>query len=290
MFDVKIYFGSLNVGGLKELVKRKAVFLFCKGQRFHCLFLQETHSTEAEAPFWSNQWGERILFSHGSSRSGGVAICFNNFPGEVITHRSDIEGHWLAVVVKINDLFLILVNVYGYNNDTLNKVLLNTLTNVISELKSHYPTNNILCGGDWNLTPNEWLDRWPARVGRPQYNTTINNFMVDNNLRDIWREMNPGINAFSWFRPNGSCKSRIDFWLGSDNVMAHITKASMSKAPLSDHCLIDLNLEPTIKMTYHKGYWKINDKLLQNEEYCNMIKKVIAEIDNSSTIIGSINK
>lgn len=101
MFNVKISFGSLNVRGLKELVKRKALFLFCKGQKSHCFFLQETHSSEADASFWLNQWGGKILFSHGSSRSGGVAICFNNFPGEVITHRTDTEGHWLTAVVKI---------------------------------------------------------------------------------------------------------------------------------------------------------------------------------------------
>lgn len=196
-------------------------------------------------------------------------MCLNNFPGEVITHRTDTEGHWLTAVVKIEGSFIILFNVYGYNNQ--NKVMLDDITKVISELKCRYPTDYILCGGDWNLTPNEWLDRWPARVGKPQYNILINNFMADNNFSDIWRKIYPGITGFSWFRPNGSCKSRIDYWLGTDNIMSHVTKTTMSNAPLSDHCFIELVLEPTDKSIYRKGFWKFNAKLLLNEEYCSKI-------------------
>ena len=70
-------------------------------------------------------------------------------------------------MVKIEGSFLILINVYGYNNDNQNKSMLVNITEVISELKGRYPTDYILCGGDWNMTPDEWLDRWPARVGKP---------------------------------------------------------------------------------------------------------------------------
>ncbi|XP_044022606.1 uncharacterized protein LOC122861790 [Siniperca chuatsi] len=37
----------------------------------------ETHSCASDATYWSTQWGDKILFSHGSNRSAGVAICFN---------------------------------------------------------------------------------------------------------------------------------------------------------------------------------------------------------------------
>lgn len=49
---------------------------------------------DADVTFWANQWGDKILFSRGSNRSGGVAICFNKFPGEIITYKADSEGHW----------------------------------------------------------------------------------------------------------------------------------------------------------------------------------------------------
>ncbi len=93
MFNCSISLASLNVRGLKDLVKRKALFLFCKGRKPHCLLLQETHSSEVDTKFWANQWGDRILFSHGTNKSAGVAICFNRFPGDIITHRADDQGH-----------------------------------------------------------------------------------------------------------------------------------------------------------------------------------------------------
>lgn len=62
------------------------------------------------------------------------------------------------------------------------------------------------------MTPDERTDRWPSRTGRPQKNNLIGEFLINNNLTDIWRVRNPGIKSFSWFKPNGACKSRIDYW------------------------------------------------------------------------------
>ena len=90
-------FISLNTRGMKDNVKRKAIFLFCKEQRANCVFLQETHSAEADTKFWKLQWGDSIFFSHGTSPSAGVMILFNRFPGKIIDHKSDSTGYWLMV-------------------------------------------------------------------------------------------------------------------------------------------------------------------------------------------------
>lgn len=70
MFSVKIPFSitSINVRGIQNLVKRKAMFLFCKNRDSQFIFLQETHSSVNDAMFWGNQWGEKIVFSHGTTR------------------------------------------------------------------------------------------------------------------------------------------------------------------------------------------------------------------------------
>lgn len=64
----------LNVRGLRDAVKRKAVFfLFCKSSESDIILLQETHSCEMDVKFWRNQWGNIIYCSHhGSSHSAGV--------------------------------------------------------------------------------------------------------------------------------------------------------------------------------------------------------------------------
>lgn len=197
MLKTSLLFISLNTRGLRDHVKRKAVFLFCKGQKAHCTFLQETHSGDADATFWSNQWGEKILFSHGSNRSGGVAICFDKCPGKVVAFKADKAGHWLAVVLNIDETFVILVNVYGYNNTNQNKLLLSDVTDVIYEYKERFHTEFILTGGDFNLTPDEWRDRYPSKYSSTQWNTVLFDFVNPNNLMDIWRDRNPNTYQFS---------------------------------------------------------------------------------------------
>lgn len=90
-----ISFISLNVRGLKNSIKRKAIFLFCKDQKSQCVFLQETHSVRTDEKFWKIQWGDYAFFAHGTSYSAGVMILFNRFPGSIIDHKEDTEGHWL---------------------------------------------------------------------------------------------------------------------------------------------------------------------------------------------------
>lgn len=135
-----ISFSSLNTRGLKDKVKRKAIL------KTQCIFLQETHSCEDDTLFWKNQWGDNILFSHGSNRSGGVAICFHNFPGEIVTSKTDKDGHWIAVVVNLEGSFAILINFYGYNNAGQNKLLLDSITAQIAEYKKLYGIDLTLLG------------------------------------------------------------------------------------------------------------------------------------------------
>ncbi len=94
-------FLSLNVRGLRNNVKRKAIFLFCEEQKANCIFLQETHSVEADTQFWKLQWGDPIFFSHGTSHSAGAMILFNRLSGKVIDHKSDLKGHWQMVAFEI---------------------------------------------------------------------------------------------------------------------------------------------------------------------------------------------
>lgn len=290
MVKTKFVFGSLNVRGLKDIVKRKAVFLFCKGQKVHCLFLQETHSTDSDTSFWTNQWGDKIFFSHGSNRSGGVAICFNKCPGEVISYKVDGNGHWLMVVLKIDDIFFILFNIYGFNNAAQNQKLIEDVSEVITETKVKYPTDNIIVGGDWNMVPDEWKDRWPPRLNKQRLNVSIEFLKSENNLYDIWRDLYPDAECFSWFKPNGENKSRIDYWLVSNNIIKFVSQSSIFKAPLTDHCFIDLVLEPVGKQFRNKGYWKFNAHLLQNEEFCSKIKELIRNIEINDSFDCNVSK
>uniref|UniRef100_A0AAY4ASN6 Endonuclease/exonuclease/phosphatase domain-containing protein n=1 Tax=Denticeps clupeoides TaxID=299321 RepID=A0AAY4ASN6_9TELE len=93
-------------------------------------------------------------------------ICFNRCPGNVVASKADVFGHWIVVVLNVEGHFIILCNVYGYATSTENKLLLSKLTDVFSELKDIYKSNFIVVGGDYNLTPDDCLDRCPSRFHR----------------------------------------------------------------------------------------------------------------------------
>ena len=65
---------SLNVRGLRNHVKRRALFLYLKNQKadFHCL--QETFLLEEDEVIWASEWGGKILFSHRTQHSKGTGI------------------------------------------------------------------------------------------------------------------------------------------------------------------------------------------------------------------------
>ncbi len=234
---------SLIARGLRENTKRKSLFLFCNGEKAQLILLQETHSKSEDENIWVNQWGDKILFDHGSTRSAGVAILFCNSPGKLITSRFSNNGHWLICVLNMDDHYFIMVNVYGFNNVIQNRQLILDVSNVIVHLKLIYPTAIIVMGGDFNMVSDESLDRYPSRCSHSSYNPVLTDFCRTHNLLDPWRFKYPNTKQYSWFKPNNVVKSIIDFWLISVSIMNLVSDCFMSAAPLTYHSVIKLNFQ-----------------------------------------------
>lgn len=292
MFPVKENFSciSLNTRGLRNSIKRKAFFLFCKNKNAHCTFLQETHSTPDDVKFWTSQWGDKIFFSHASTHSAGVAILINNLPGKIVKVKADSNGHWIAVILNIKEVLFILFNVYGYNSTPLNCKLLSEISDSLFELKSVYPTDNIIIGGDFNMVMDEAFDRFPQKFSASHPNLTLQNFCLHSNLVDAWRSGNPNLRQFSWFKPNGTSKSRIDYWLTSPNIMNFIKDTSISAAPLTDHCCISISFHSGEQKSRSKGYWKFNADLLKHENFCSQIRSIVKDVSSSKDIASFVSK
>lgn len=201
MFSVKSSFSciSLNARGLRNSIKRKAFFLFCKSK----------NSGRVNG-------GDKIIFSHASTHSAGVVILFNNLPGKIIKVETDSNGHWTSVIININDVLCILFNVYGCNSVPLTNKLLTEIYFSLFELKLVYPTDNIIIGGDFNMVMDGTIDHFPPKFNTSHPNLNLN-FYLNNNEVDTWRAVNPNLKQFSWFKAKGTSKSRIDYWLTSTN-------------------------------------------------------------------------
>ena len=119
-------------------------------------------------------------------------------------------------------------------------------------------------GGDFNIALHSLLDRYPPRA----YNYmafNLTHFMLKFNLKDIWREKNPGMSSFTWSNKACTSLSRIDFWLISNCLDNNDIKVNILTIPLTDHKAISINisLNNNNNISQRMGsYWKLNSSIL----------------------------
>ena len=98
MSDIEFEVVSYNVNGIGDDRKRRKIFNFLKKQTSNkaVIFMQEIHSTKATEKRVEYQWGGKMLFSHGTSNSTEVCICFRyNLEHKIIKVISDAEGRYI---------------------------------------------------------------------------------------------------------------------------------------------------------------------------------------------------
>ena len=148
---------SLNVKGIGNFHKRRAILTWCRKRADICL-LQETHSTEKIENQWKNEWGTELIFCHGSSNSQGVAILIKNGIDCTI-HKKILDplGRYIILKAEIKDKMYVLINVYAPNKD---KDIVAFLKNLITMQKEDLDSeNNIVLGGDFNCPLNPAVDK-----------------------------------------------------------------------------------------------------------------------------------
>ena len=109
---------SLNVRGLSNFRKRKAIFTWCRKQKADLIFLQETHSTKVGECKWKKEWGSKIIFSHGSLNARGVAVLIKRGL-DIVIQQELLNSNGRSIVLKalIKDKSYLLANIYGPNKD-----------------------------------------------------------------------------------------------------------------------------------------------------------------------------
>ena len=91
---------------------------------------------------------------------------------------------------------------------------------------------------------------------------------------DIWHLQNPDRKRFTW-RTDRPCKcSRLDYFLVSESILAMNPISEIHNAYRSDHNIIELSI---LKSTQKrgKGLWKMNNALLENRNFVQMIRDEI---------------
>lgn len=151
-----INFLTLNVRGINGSKKRRAIFRQLHNKKVSKVFLQETYSSNDQEKIWSNEWGGKIYFNHGSKHSRGVAILFN--PKLHVTIDNEIkskDGRTLILEIYIEDIKYICVNIYAPNDSCAQIAFFKTLKDTLQQYI--HVGEHIIIGGDFNcpLTSND---------------------------------------------------------------------------------------------------------------------------------------
>ena len=97
-------------------------------------------------------------------------------------------------------------------------------------------------------------------------------------LVDIWRVKHPSDRTFTWSNKNKSLQSRIDFWLISAELQYKVESAVSEPAVLTDHKAISIKINMSSTRTkLSRDYWKLNSRILQNEDFQLTTQKVIEQ-------------
>jgi len=216
--------------------------------------------------FWKSQWGNDIWFSQGSERSAGVTTLKNTFTGDVLHSDCDSLGHYICLIIRVDNVHVIIINLYGYNNKLENDKLLDSLEERITFWLTKYPNSLLLIGGDFNVALDNTIDRWPP--GRPSsISTNLKRLMGRFNIVDVWRETFPDKRSFTWSNRSGSSQSSIDFWLLSNYIDKDKITVNILTTPLTDHRAIHISIQLNASSTFHRScYWKLNNSLLKHDK------------------------
>ena len=90
--------------------------------------------------------------------------------------------------------------------------------------------------------------------------------------------MHPDIKQFTWHshhKPPIFC--RLDYFLISENLRNSVVSCKHNIGYKSDHSKVSLNID-LINLTRGPGYFKLNNSLLLDKDYQEIVKKNIAEI------------
>ena len=276
MGDIRLI--TLNVRGLRDTVKRRALFRHCHAiypGYFVCL--QETHSVQGDENIWRAEWGSELFLSHGLSvNQGGVAILVpGGYSGKAKLVPSEHHERMVMLELEMSGERLFVISVYAPNSNHPRDQIrfIEELDNRLCDLPE---ISRIFLCGDFNmhLSPLDTSSDFVNSTAIARMSQLLDRF----GLVDIWRYVNPNLSGFTWRRgeTDPAQQSRIDLFFVSQSTVSSqgIHKIEVRPSYKSDHhmLVLEMNLK---RYRRGPGVWRLNNSLLTNETF---LRKVIEEI------------
>jgi len=263
---------SLNVRGMRGK-KRFSIFRWLKERKYDICLLQETYCTDDFVKIFDKSWGGNIFHSCSTSvHSRGVCILFSDAVKQhikIIDTHNDKEGRIVLVNAEIYGEQLTIVNIYAPNDVSVRSEFLKDLEEFVFK---HRSTRNIVIGGDFNCIANT-MDRAGGKLDRSS--EIFDKIKTSLDVIDVWRHIHPREVGYTFIDPSSRGKnSRIDYWLLHRSLGYTVDKCSILQAPAPDHKALVLCLKLNAKKR-GKGYWKLNNTILDEDKYKTGIEELI---------------
>ena len=165
------------------------------------------------------------------TNSRGVAVLLrNNFEYEIICNKSDSEGNYLCIDLKITSFSARLINIYAANQDK--PQFFENIYNLINENEQDYL---IICG-DFNLALDPELDTHNyINVNNPRSRQKFLDTMQLCNLKDVFRVLHPKLRRYSWRRKHPMKQARLDYFIVSEQCLDLVGNCKINPGYRSDH-------------------------------------------------------
>ena len=192
-----------------------------------------------------------------------------NVQYELIDVKRCDNGQFVIMVCKIGTRVYLLANVYGPNDDdpTFYRNFVGTI--------SSFDTDYAIIGGDFNFVINPTLDSMNyARQYNINAKNAFINFANEKELIDIWRVKNPTKLEYTWSRINPLKCGRLDMFFITSHLISSVHDVNIKPGYRTDHCMVTMTLHVT-ELERGPGLWKINDSVLKDPEYTELINTTI---------------
>lgn len=265
---------TFNVNGIRDSKKRRLIFNHLHHIKADIVMLQETHSSVKDEKIWKAEWGGQMLLNHGTTAARGVAILIKKkFPIKILRTAKDNDGRVLAVAVLISGFEYVLSSIYAPNDD---------VPEFFVEAFRLVESLNIdlrIITGDFNTVLDLECDLSGGRgCSNAKTREFLKEYMSQNDLVDVWRELHPGIFRSTFIRRNPVLlMERLDYILTSRVLLQNTITAEIPPAYKSDHAT------PFIEISFAmarpgRGCWKLNTSLLEDEKLNAEIIDIFREV------------
>ena len=185
----------------------------------------------------------------------------------------DKEGRRITIELEIDNCSITITNIYAPNLDKPE-----FFTTLFDKLNKIEVLEHIV-GGDYNVVLDPKMDSKDRRTNNNKAQAKILQFLEEDNFCDVYRLLNPEGRRFTYFKRNPFSAARLDYFLATYSLMGQINEYNVENVSYSDHNLIAISISLS-EFRRGPGMWKLNTRLLQDEQAVEAVSKIIRNMEN----------